>query len=76
VCQITEEQKTTLKSVLGEPLNSSSADEADENVDTQFTTMLDPVVSHKDGIFSSKDAMDSDDDEMGGGGQRVQCAQQ
>merc|ERR1719247_3006846 len=73
---VTEEQKETLKSVLGEPLNSSSADEADENVDTQFTTMLDPVVSHKDGIFSNKDAMDSDDDEMGGGGQRVQCAQQ
>jgi len=75
--EITAEQQATLKGVLGEPLNSSSADQAAENVDTHETTMMDPVASHKDGTFNERGAMDSDDEEGGGGaGQRVQCAQQ
>ena len=74
--QLSEDAVSTLKSVLPAPLNSSSADEEAENVDTHFVSTMDPVASHKDGIFQTKDAMDSDDDEGGMGGQRVQCAQQ
>jgi len=76
--QLTEEAVTTLKSVLPEALNSSSADEAAENVDTHFVSTMDPVASHKDGVFQDKNANDSDDDEGQGGrgGQPVQCAQQ
>jgi len=58
-------------------LNSSSADEEAEEVDTHFVTSADPVASYKDGVFTAKDSYGSDDDdEGGGGGQRVQCAQQ
>merc|ERR1712159_261327 len=74
--ELSEDAVSTLKSVLPAPLNSSSADEEAENVDTHFVSTMDPVASHKDGIFQTKDAMDSDDDEGGMGGQRVQCAQQ
>lgn len=74
---LTDEQQATLKSVLPPAMNSSSADETAEDVDTSEVKMIDPVQSFKDGTFTTKDAMDEDDDEMGGGGaQRVQCAQQ
>ena len=74
--EVTEEVAEGLKKLLPPALNSSSADETAENVDTHEATFLDPVASYKDGTFSTKDAMDSDDDEGGMGGQRVQCAQQ
>merc|ERR1711998_246388 len=75
--EISEEAQEALKKVLPAAQNSSSADETAENVDTHETTMLDPVTSYKEGIFTSKESFDDDDDEMGGaGGQRVQCAQQ
>ena len=74
--EVTEEVAEGLKKFLPPALNSSSADETAENVDTHEATFLDPVASYKDGTFSTKDAMDSDDDEGGMGGQRVQCAQQ
>ena len=65
-----------LKKLLPPAMNSSSADQAAENVDTHEVTMIDPIVSHKEGIYTTKDANDSDDEEGGAGGQRVQCAQQ
>jgi len=75
--ELTPEQCASLRSVLPPAINSSDADEAAEHVDTHFVTEADPVASHKDGIFTGKDAYDDEDDEMGGGGgQRVQCAQQ
>jgi len=75
--ELSQEAVTTLQGVLEPPLNSSSADEEAEEVDTHFVTSADPVASYKDGVFTAKDSYGSDDDdEGGGGGQRVQCAQQ
>jgi DnaJ family protein A protein 2 len=75
--ELTEEQQNALRSVLPGALNSSTADQTAENVDTCEVSMMDPVASYKDGIYTTKDNLDDDDDEMGGaGGQRVQCAQQ
>jgi len=75
--EITEEQQAALRSVLPGAMNSSDADETAENVDTAEVKLMDPVASYKDGTFSTKDAVDDDDEESGmGGGQRVQCAQQ
>ena len=75
--EISEEAQDALKKVLPAAQNSSSADETAEDVDTHFTTRLDPVASYKDGIFTTKESHDADDTEGGGaGGQRVQCAQQ
>merc|ERR1711988_1324865 len=75
--ELTPEAQDKLRGVLPAAINSSSADEAAEHVDTHFVTEKDPVASHKDGIFTGKDSYDEDEDDMrGGGGQRVQCAQQ
>merc|ERR1711939_455132 len=74
---LSEEQISGLRTVLPPALNSSSADEGAENVDTATVKMIDPVASYKDGTFTTNSAHDDDDDEGGGmGGQRVQCAQQ
>lgn len=65
-----------LRKVLPPAQNSSTADESAENVDTIEVTEMDPVASHTEGIYTGKDSYDDDEDEMGGQGQRVQCAQQ
>merc|ERR1712224_776999 len=67
--ELSEEVQATLKSVLPAGEHTSTADETAEDVDTHEISLVDPIASYKDGN-------DSDDDEMGGGGQRVQCAQQ
>lgn len=74
--ELSEEAQATLKTVLPAGEHTSTADEAAEDVDTHEISLVDPVASFKDGTFSAKDANDSDDDEGGAGGQRVQCAQQ
>merc|ERR1712070_266466 len=74
--EISEEAQAQLKAVLPAAQNSSSADESAENVDTGEVIFLDPVKSYKDGIFTTREALDEDDDEGGPGQQRVQCAQQ
>merc|ERR1712054_606906 len=74
--EIGAEAEKQLRAALPAPLNSSDADQSAENVDTHDVTYLDPVKSHKEGVFNNKDSYDEDDDEGGGGGQRVQCAQQ
>merc|ERR1711988_2064169 len=74
--EISEEAQAQLKAVLPPAQNSSSADESAENVDTGEVTFLDPVKSYKDGIFTTREALDEDDDEGHPGQQRVQCAQQ
>merc|ERR1711939_986873 len=74
--EVTEEQTAALRNILPPAMNSSSADESAENVDTAEVKLMDPVASHKDGTYTTKDSYDDDDDEGGmGGGQRVQCAQ-
>merc|ERR1711988_1490733 len=74
--EISEAAEKQLRAALPPPLNSSDADQSAENVDTHDVTYLDPVKSHKEGVFNNKDSYDEDDDEGQGGGQRVQCAQQ
>jgi len=75
--ELDAEAQAALRKVLPAAQNSSSADEAAENVDTIEVSEIDPVSSYQDGIFTGKDAFDEDDDEGHGmGGQRVQCAQQ
>jgi DnaJ family protein A protein 2 len=74
--ELSEEAQAALRSVLPAGTHESTADETAEDVDTHEITLLDPVKSFKDGTFSTKDANDSDDEEGGAGGQRVQCAQQ
>jgi len=74
--EISPEAQEALKKVLPAALNSSSADENAEEVDTHEVTMMDPITSHKDGIYTTKESFDDDDEEGGAGGQRVQCAQQ
>jgi len=73
---IDADAQAKLRAALPAPLNSSTADQAAEETDTHDVTYLDPVVSHKEGVFTGKDSYDEDDDEGGAGGQRVQCAQQ
>ena len=73
---LTEEQTAALASALPAALNSSSADEGAEDVDTAEVSLMDPVASHKEGTFQAGSAHDEDDDEGGAGGQKVQCAQQ
>jgi len=73
---LSEEQTAALANVLPAALNSSSADEGAEDVDTAEVKLMDPVASHKEGIFQAGSAHDEDEDEGGMGGQRVQCAQQ
>jgi len=73
---LSEEACAKLKEALPPALHSSNADQSAENVDTKEVTVMDPVASHKEGVFTGKDSYDEDEDEMGGGGQRVQCAQQ
>jgi len=74
--ELDADAEATLRAALPAPLNSSTADQAAEETDTHDVTYLDPVVSHKEGVFTGKDSYDEDDDEGGAGGQRVQCAQQ
>merc|ERR1711988_605847 len=75
--EISEEAQEQLKKVLPPAQSESTADEEAEEVDTHFTTMMDPVSSYKDGIYTTNESFDDDDEEGGGpGGQRVQCAQQ
>merc|ERR1711988_1127376 len=75
--EISEEAQEALKKALPPAQSESTADEEAEEVDTHFTTMMDPVSSYKAGIFTTKESFDDDDEEGGGvGGQRVQCAQQ
>merc|ERR1711959_57632 len=77
--EITEPMRAALQSVLPAPLNSSSADESAEDVDTHECKVLDPVASYKEGTFSHKDSYEDDDDDHGHPGmqgQNVQCAQQ
>jgi len=75
--EISEEAQEALKKVLPAAQNSSSADETAEETDTSFVTLMDPVKSHKDGIFTSRESFDDDEEgERGGDGQKVQCAQQ
>lgn len=73
---LSEEATEKLKTCLPPPLNTVSADEADENVDTVFVSEMDPVASHKEGLFTGKDSYDEDEENEGAAGQRVQCAQQ
>merc|ERR1712100_707391 len=74
---VADESKAALKGALPPALHSSTADQSAENVDTKEVTTMDPVASHKEGVFTGKDSYDEDDDEGGGGGGRnVQCAQQ
>jgi len=74
---LSEEATEKLKMCLPPALNTVTANEADENVDTVFVTEKDPVASHKEGLFTGKDSYDEDEDEGNApGSQRVQCAQQ
>merc|ERR1711998_151015 len=59
--EISEEAQEALKKVLPAAQNSSSADESAEDVDTHFVTMMDPVASYKDGIYTTKESFDDDD---------------
>lgn len=74
--ELTEEQVTALTGVLPAALNSSSADQTAEDVDTAEIQLLDPVTSFSAGTFSASSAHDEDEDGGGGGGERVACAQQ
>merc|ERR1711988_212732 len=60
---LTQEQQAALSSVLPGAQNSSSADQAAEDVDTHEISLVDPVKSYKEGIFTTKEAVDDDDDE-------------
>merc|ERR1711977_142375 len=73
---LSAEAQAALKGALPPALHSSTADQSAENVDTKEVTTMDPVASHKEGVFTGKDSYDEDDDEGGGGGRNVQCAQQ
>jgi len=75
--ELSEEQMTAIRTALPAALNSSSADESAEEVDTAEVKLMDPVQSFTDGTFSAGSAHDEDEDGGGGGGgERVQCAQQ
>jgi len=78
--EISEPMRAALQGVLPPALNSTTADESAEDVDTCECKVLDPVASYKDGVFTNKDSYEDDDDEGHGhpgmSGQNVQCAQQ
>merc|ERR1712159_597937 len=74
---LSAQAQATLKAHLPPALHSTTADQSAENVDTKEVTTMDPVASHKEGVFTGKDSYDEDEDEgHGGGAQRVQCQQQ
>merc|ERR1712227_569791 len=54
--EISPSAEAKLRAVLPPPLNSSTADESAESVDTHVVRYLDPVASYKEGIFSGKDS--------------------
>lgn len=63
-----------LKEALPPPLNVPSVTEEDEGVEVHTMVSMDPVESFK--ATDIPDESQGDDDEEGGDGQRVQCAQQ
>lgn len=75
--EISLENQEMLKQLLPVALNSSSADETSHDVDTQFTTMLDPIVSYNHGVFAAKLSAQPQDEAIHNDNEhRVNCAQQ
>lgn len=71
--ELSEEAMTVLKDVLPAPLHSSEANEAAEEVDVGEVQAKDPVASYKEGVLSTSNSFDEDDDEDMG--QPGGCAQ-
>ena len=68
---LNSDTQNILKQVLPAGMNFSDADESSEDVDTNFISMLDPVVSYRNGDCINKEPFDEDET-----GQRTECTQQ
>jgi DnaJ family protein A protein 2 len=75
--KVTPDAQAVLMRALGPKLNRPKWTEDDEGCEVHFAKPADPVASFKENDIETEGATgDDDDDEMGHGGQRVQCAQQ
>jgi len=71
---LTAETQSALAKLLPPPKHKVSAKEGDDDVEEVTLKEMDPLTSYTDNL-PEKSAEDEDED-SGGGGQRVQCAQQ